>query len=158
VRKWYSPIIGVGGGSEVECRVIQRLCQLYPLNMAMIHMGVGYRLTHAQFPNNGEQSREFQCWLVGMEDRNTYTNICRQIVQGTKYIPSSPHVPASGTMVDWIYVSGKVRKQRIISSLGTIAMACETGDKFYPSFSEMNDAVANGMLLNYAAHSAVNQI
>jgi hypothetical protein len=39
--------------------------------------------------------------------------------------------------------------------LGTLAVTAETGRVFYPSFSEMEDAVINGIQLNYALHLTI---
>lgn len=152
---WYS----YGGNSEIETRAIQRLCQDFPFRSALIHSGVGYRLSHPQFPtktsdttNNPDFSDA--CWTVSSEDKDTYVKLCRQLTQETQYVACAPHVPASGTAVDWIYTSGQVRKVRGQISLGTLSFMAETGDKgFYPSFDEMSDIVANGIALNFAIHS-----
>jgi hypothetical protein len=140
-----------GGGTEIETRAIQRICQEYPFRSALIHAGIGYRLAHPQFPPKDKSSSS--AWTVSEEDKHTYTRLCRHVVIGTRYLPCAPHVPASGTAADWIYTAGQLRKVRGNGNLGTLSLVAETGRSFYPSFTEMEDAVINGIALNLAVHS-----
>lgn len=136
---------------EIETLAIQRLCQLFPFRAAIIHTGIGYRLTHPQFPDTKLSSSP---WTVSPDDICSFTRLCHYVANGTRYTACTPHVPASGTAIDWIYTAGQLRSSRYCPNLGTLSLVAETGDKFYPDFTEMKNVVNNGAMLNYAIHIA----
>jgi hypothetical protein len=152
----------LGGNTELEVQVIQRLCMEYRILMALVFQGTGNRLVHPHFPQTPSYlesikkklqiQEQVQLSTVSETDKTIYIRFCKALVQHTELVPYQEYELDDGDCLSWIHTQGQWNLVRKNPQLGTLSFGIELGSTFYPSFEEMGELVMISLQVILNAH------